>query len=149
MNGLDSRIDALAYRRHSFYCGGEAPALDWLTVSEWLDLHLSLYGAAAVPRLDTLLDAFRIGDIARQPVTGLSLGQYKKLQLALAFALPVKLLLMDEPLNGLDTHAIGVLERSLAKRMLRHDACIVLTSHLALGIEPDTVLDLDDQPGVL
>ena len=30
LNGLDSRRDALAYRRHTFYCGGEAPELDWL-----------------------------------------------------------------------------------------------------------------------
>jgi ABC-2 type transport system ATP-binding protein/heme exporter protein A len=106
---LDSRCDALAYRRLSFYCGGEAPALDWLTVDEWLDLHLSLYPGADTGQVQAQLDAFRIADIAAHPITGLSLGQYKKLQLALALSLPTRLLLVDEPFNGLDAHVIEVL----------------------------------------
>jgi ABC-2 type transport system ATP-binding protein len=153
LDGLDSRRDALAYRRQTFYCGGEAPALDWLTVSEWLDLHLALYrGAdtgANLALLDAQLAAFRIADIAAQPITGLSLGQYKKLQLALALCLPVRLLLVDEPFNGLDTDAIGVLEQRLSERAARRDACIVVTSHLDLRFTPTAVLDLDAQPGVL
>lgn len=149
LDGLDSRRDALAYRRLCFYCGFDAPALDWLTVNEWLDLHLSLYPGADAGVVATRLDAFRIADIAAQPVTGLSLGQFKKLQLALALSLPARLLLVDEPFNGLDAHAIEVLEAELATRAARHDGCIVLTSHLDLRIAPSTVLDLDAQPGVL
>jgi ABC-2 type transport system ATP-binding protein/heme exporter protein A len=149
LGGLDSRRDALAYRRLSFYCGGEAPALDWLKVEEWLDLHLSLYPGADAGQVQARLDAFRIADIAAQPVTGLSLGQYKKLQLALALSLPARLLLVDEPFNGLDAHAIQALEAELAARAARRDACIVLTSHLDLRIEPTMVLDLDAQAGVL
>lgn len=149
VDGLDSRRDALAYRRLSFYCGGEAPALDWLTVYEWLDLHLSLYPGAGARAVEAHLDAFRIADIAAQPVTGLSLGQFKKLQLALALSLPSRLLLVDEPFNGLDAHAIDVLESRLAERAARRDACIVLTSHLDLRIPPSSVLDLDAQAGVL
>ena len=110
LGGLDSRRDALAYRRLSFYCGGEAPTLDWLKVDEWLDLHLALYPGADAGQVQARLDAFRIADIAAQPVTGLSLGQYKKLQLALALSLPASLLLVDEPFNGLDAHAIEVLD---------------------------------------
>jgi ABC-2 type transport system ATP-binding protein/heme exporter protein A len=146
---LDSRRDALAYRRLAFYCGGEAPALDWLKVDEWLDLHLSLYPGADLGQVETHLDAFRIADVAAQPITGLSLGQYKKLQLALALSLPARLLLVDEPFNGLDAHAIQALEAELAGRAARRDACIVLTSHLDLRIAPTAVLDLDAQPGVI
>lgn len=146
---LDSERDALAYRRLSFYCGGEAPALDWLKVHEWLDLHLSLYPGADAGLVEGHLAAFRIADIAAQPVTGLSLGQYKKLQLALALSLPARLLLIDEPFNGLDTQAIEALESRLAERAARRDACIVLTSHLDLRFAPTAVLDLDARPGVL
>ena len=149
LGGLDSRRDALAYRRHSFYCGGEAPALDWLTAGEWLDLHLSLYPDADRDALHGRLDAFHIADVAAQPVSGLSLGQYKKLQLALALALPVRLLLIDEPFNGLDTQAVEVLQDTLARREQARDTCIVLTSHLALRVAPTAMLDLDAQPGVL
>lgn len=149
LGGLDSRRDALAYRRQSFYCGGEAPALDWLTAGEWLDLHLSLYPGADVARLQAQLQAFRIEGVAAQPVSGLSLGQFKKLQLALALALPVDLLLMDEPFNGLDAQALELLQACLAERERVRRGCIVLTSHLALSVTPTVTLDLDAQPGVL
>jgi ABC-2 type transport system ATP-binding protein/heme exporter protein A len=149
LNGLDSRVDALAYRSHSFYCGGEAPALDWLTAKEWLDLHLSLYPGADLAALQAHLEVFHIAAIGAQPVSALSLGQYKKLQLALALALPVELLLIDEPFNGLDAQAVEVLQEDLARREAARDTCIVLTSHLALRVAPTATLDLDQQPGVL
>ena len=149
LDGLDSRRDALAYRRLAFYCGGEAPTLDWLTAAEWLDLHLALYPDADRTALQALLDVFRIADAAAQPVSGLSLGQYKKLQLALALALPVRLLLIDEPFNGLDAQAVEILQETLARREAARDACIVLTSHLALRVAPTVTLDLDGQAGVL
>jgi ABC-2 type transport system ATP-binding protein/heme exporter protein A len=146
LDGLDSTTDALAYRRLSFYCGGEAPALDWLTAREWLELHLALYLDADRDALGRHLDAFHIGG---QPVAGLSLGQYKKLQLALALALPARLLLVDEPFNGLDVQAVDVLEGELARRAGAGTSCIVLTSHLDLRSAPTATLDLDAQPGVL
>lgn len=149
LDGLDSRRDALAYRRLSFYCGGEVPELDWLTAGEWLDLHLALYPQADLPALQARLALFHIADIAHQPVSGLSLGQYKKLQLALALALPVRLLLIDEPFNGLDAQAVEVLQEELARRAAARASCIVLTSHLALRVAPTVTLDLDAQPGVL
>jgi ABC-2 type transport system ATP-binding protein/heme exporter protein A len=149
LDSLDSRRDALSYRRHSFYCGGEAPELDWLTAGEWLDLHLSLYPDADRAALRAHLEIFHIADIAAQPVSGLSLGQYKKLQLALALALPVRLLLIDEPFNGLDAQAVEVLQDDLARRERARDTCIVLTSHLALRVTPTRTLDLDAQAGVL
>lgn len=149
LGGLDSRRDALAYRGHSFYCGGEAPDLDWLRTDEWLDLHLSLYPGADMRVLQAGLDGFHIGEIARQLVGGLSLGQYKKLQLALALALQVRLLLIDEPFNGLDAQAIELLQDALARREAARDCCIVLTSHLPLRVAPTCVLDLDGQAGVL
>jgi ABC-2 type transport system ATP-binding protein len=153
LDGLDSRRDALAYRRHSFYCGGEAPALDWLTAGEWLDLHLSLYPDADLAALQTHLHLFGIATVAAQPVSGLSLGQYKKLQLALALALPVRLLLIDEPFNGLDVQAVDVLQDLLARRTSASEeagaSCIVLTSHLPLRVAPTLTLDLDSRSGVL
>jgi ABC-2 type transport system ATP-binding protein/heme exporter protein A len=149
LGGLEARSDALEWRRHSFYCGGEAPALEWLTVDEWLELHLALYERADRAGLHACLEGFRIDGVLAQPVTSLSLGQYKKLQLALALALPVRLLLIDEPFNGLDAQAVEMLERELARREAARDSCIVLTSHLTPRIACTHTLDLDQQPGVL
>jgi ABC-2 type transport system ATP-binding protein/heme exporter protein A len=149
LGGLEARRDALAWRRLSFYCGGEAPALEWLTVNEWLELHLALYEGADRGALRSYLDGFRIDGVLAQPVTALSLGQYKKLQLSLALALPARLLLIDEPFNGLDAQAVALLEDILQQREPARDSCIVLTSHLAPCIACTHTLDLDQQAGVL
>ncbi len=149
MDGLEARRDPLAWRRRSFYCGGEAPALEWLTVNEWLELHLALYEGADRGVLRGCLEAFRIDDVLAQPVTALSLGQAKKLQLSLALALPARLLLIDEPFNGLDAQAVTLLEDILRQREAAGDSCIVLTSHLEPRIACTHVLDLDRQAGVL
>jgi ABC-2 type transport system ATP-binding protein len=76
-------------------------------------------------------------------VTTLSLGQHKKLQLALGLTLPVLLLLIDEPFNGLDAAAMSYLRGQLAERAHAGATCIVLTSHLKPNVPLKHVLDLD------
>ena len=130
LDDIDSAGMPLAYRAHAFYCGADAPALPWLTVREFLDLHLVLYPGSDHLRMQQQLDAFAMSGTMQQSITALSLGQHKKLQLVLALALPVSLLLIDEPFNGLDADAMAYLREQLsaAGRLARQ--CIVLTSHL-------------------
>ena len=131
LDGVDSGFMPLAYRAQAFYCGGDAPALPWLQVHEFLDLHLALYPGSDQSLLNDELKAFAMTPTLQQSITALSLGQHKKLQLALALALPVRLLLIDEPFNGLDTAAMAHLRARLADPLRLARQCIVLTSHLA------------------
>lgn len=130
LDGVDSAAQQLAYRLGSFFCGGDVPELPWLTVQEFLDIHMALYPAAEAARVDAQLDAFGVRQTLPQLLSTLSLGQHKKVQLALALALPVRLLLVDEPFNGLDAAASDYLRAQLDARGAARDACIVLTSHL-------------------
>ncbi|MDB5933289.1 MAG: transporter ATP-binding protein [Massilia sp.] len=143
MDGVDSAQAPVAYRLRSFYCGGESPDLPWLTVAEWLGLHLALYPSTSRQALDAQLGAFGINEVLPQPVTTLSLGQHKKLQLALALALPVTLLLIDEPFNGLDAAGMAYLRGELEQRAAALETCIVLTSHLDPQLPVARTLDLD------
>jgi ABC-2 type transport system ATP-binding protein len=130
LDDMEIRAQPLAYRLHCYYCGGDTPQLPWLTVREVLDLHLALYPATDAALLNAELRAFHLMATLDQPVTTLSLGQHKKLQLSLALALPVRLLLIDEPFNGLDADAMAYLRQQLSapERLARQ--CILLTSHL-------------------
>lgn len=130
LDGIDSGAMPLAYRSLAFYCGGDAPALPWLQVHEFLDLHLALYPGSDAALLNAELDAFALTPTLQQSITSLSLGQHKKLQLALALALPVRLLLVDEPFNGLDAAAMAHLRTRLSDPARLARQCIVLTSHL-------------------
>jgi ABC-2 type transport system ATP-binding protein len=130
LNDIELQAQPLAYRLQCYYCGGDTPALPWLTVREILDMHMSLYTGADAELLNAELAAFHLLPVLDQPVTTLSLGQHKKMQLSLALSLPVGLLLIDEPFNGLDVDAVAYLRQQLAapERLARQ--CILLTSHL-------------------
>ncbi|MET0321539.1 MAG: ATP-binding cassette domain-containing protein [Duganella sp.] len=130
LDGIDIGAQPLAYRLQCFYCGGDLPQLPWLTVRELLDLHLALYAATDPALLNRELQALHLTATLDQPVTTLSLGQHKKVQLALMLALPVRLLLIDEPFNGLDADAMAYLRQQLSTRERLARQCIVLTSHL-------------------
>jgi ABC-2 type transport system ATP-binding protein len=136
LDGIDSQAEPLAYRLQTLYCGGDTPQLPWLTIREILDLHLALYPATDAGLLNTELAALHLVPAIEQPVTTLSLGQHKKMQLALALALPVRLLLIDEPFNGLDAAAIAYLRQQLSDPQRLARQCILLTSH----VEPQVPL---------
>ncbi len=130
IGATDSAAEPLAYRLATFFCGGDLPELPWLTVQELLDIHMALYPAADAALVDAQLTAFGVRQTLPQPLSTLSLGQHKKVHLALALALPVRVLLVDEPFNGLDTAAIAYLRAQLEARAAARDLCIVLTSHV-------------------
>lgn len=130
LDDVDSGFMPLTYRAQTFYCGGDLPALPWLQVHEFLDLHLALYPGSDQSLLNDELSAFSLLPTLQQSISALSLGQHKKLQLALALTLPVRLLLIDEPFNGLDASAMAHLRARLADPVRLARQCIVLTSHL-------------------
>jgi ABC-type multidrug transport system ATPase subunit len=139
---IDSAAEPLAYRLASFFCGGDLPELPWLTVQEFLDIHLALYPEAQAALVDRELAAFGVRETLPQLLSTLSLGQHKKVQLALALALPVSLLLVDEPFNGLDAQAIDYLRSQLDTRADAGKMCIVLTSHVDPLVQIARTVDL-------
>lgn len=142
LGGAGSATAPLAYRQATFFCGGDLPDLPWLTVQEFLDIHLALYPAADATRVNAQLAAFGIAEVLPQLLSTLSLGQHKKVQLALALSLPVRLLLLDEPFNGLDTAAVDYLRAQLAAHAAAGASCIVLTSHVDPALAVQRTLDL-------
>ena len=142
LDDVDCAAAPLQYRLQSFFCGGDVPELEWLTVQEFLDIHMDLYPGAQAGSINGQLGAFGIAQVLPQRLSTLSLGQHKKVQLALALSLPVRLLLVDEPFNGLDLAAVDYLRGELARRAALGDTCIVLTSHLDPQLPVLDTLDL-------
>jgi branched-chain amino acid transport system ATP-binding protein len=97
---------------------------------------------AAQERVDELIDRFRLREKAHGLAGFLSHGEQRRLEIAVAMASRPKLLLLDEPTQGMshqDTRETAGLIRELAK-----DLSILLIEH-----DIDLVMDLSDHVVVL
>ena len=130
LNGINLRQQGLAYRQQMFWCSSDAPDFSWLTLQEFLDFHLSLYPGTQTDELNRHLQALGLLPVLATTINALSLGQHKKMYLALALALPVSLLLIDEPFNALDVESSAYLRKQLHAPQRLARQVIVLTSHL-------------------
>ena len=124
------RVAPLAWRRQTFWCPSEPPPTPWLTVAECLAFVSGTYPGDHAQALREHVDAFGLGKALETPLRAASLGQQRKTLLAVALALPVKLLLLDEPFNALDAASVQHLTRTLDERAERGEQVILLTSHV-------------------
>jgi len=129
-NGIRQRQDGHAWRLQTFWCSSETPTFNWLSVQEFFDLHLSLYPLADAGELNRHMAALGLLPTLKQTIATLSLGQHKKIHLALALALPIRLLLIDEPFNALDVEAAKYLREQLVDPARLQHQCILMTSHV-------------------
>lgn len=119
-----------AQRQRVVYCGDELPDLPWLKCSEWVSVYQSIYPNLNAQRLQQLFDTLQLGGIHGTPLAALSLGERKKLGLALAFAVDADVLLLDEPINALDAHARDAVQRILQTRAAERSQILAVTSHV-------------------
>jgi molybdate transport system ATP-binding protein len=80
-------------------------------------------------RVDELLAEFALDTLAARPLTTLSYGQARRALIARALANRPRLLLLDEPWEGLDENASAALNRALAATVA-HGTQLVCASHL-------------------
>lgn len=79
-------------------------------------------------RIDQVIELADIGSFYKKIVSSYSLGMKQRLLLAMALCNSPKLILMDEPLNGLDTDSIFKF-RDLIKNLGENNTTILISSH--------------------
>lgn len=89
--------------------------------------------AQALKQIPELLDALHLTDRARSPIRTLSHGMQKRVAIAQAFLGDPELVMLDEPMNGLDPAEVVRARRFLDARRGRQT--IVISSHLLGEVE--------------
>lgn len=115
-----------------------------VTSREYIDMYKSFYPNFSQEIADL---CFREFGIEADKRTGkMSLGQKKKLALALALSVRTPLLLMDEPTNGLDIPSKSVFRRLVAAS-LDENQLAVISTHQVRDLESliDSVLIMEDK----
>ena len=89
-----------------------------------------LYGNKDSARIDQLLTRVGLGDVKNKKVKDFSLGMKQRLGIAIALINSPEILILDEPVNGLDP--MGMVEvRELLLSLCRDDGItIVISSHI-------------------
>jgi ABC-2 type transport system ATP-binding protein len=85
-------------------------------------------------RVDEVLDLVGLADVAGKKAGGFSLGMRQRLGIASALLGDPPVLLLDEPVNGLDPEGIQWI-RSLLKRFAAEGRTVFISSHLMSEME--------------
>ena len=131
--GEEMRRHPLAAKRCVGYLPEELYFYQRLTGREYLRLVAGLKGADA-GRAAEEAEFFELKEVEGKWVGGYSLGMRKKLGLAAAFLGAPRLLVLDEPLNGLDVEMMRKLRLRLGSERER-GAAFVVSSHVMSFVE--------------
>ena len=132
--GFDVVKQAQEVRRHiALVSGGESSGYGILNVRECLWMFSQFYGvpaAEAGPRVDQLIDALGLRDLAGTRINRLSTGQRQRMNFARGFVSDPEILFLDEPTLGMDVNAARML-REFVLTWVRERAgrTVLLTTH--------------------
>ncbi|MGZ3929659.1 MAG: ABC transporter ATP-binding protein [Mucilaginibacter sp.] len=86
-------------------------------------------------RVDEMLALVHLKDAANKKAGKYSLGMKQRLGIALALLPDPKLLILDEPTNGLDPNGIIEVRELLIKLVTKHNKTVFVSSHLLAEVE--------------
>lgn len=130
--GVDARRQPVAAKALTAWVSDEPMIYDKLTPAEYLAFVAGLWGvpvAEADRRAAGLLDLLQLAPHADERCEGFSKGMRQKVALAGALIHEPRLIILDEPLTGLDAGAARLVKDVLLARV-RDGATIILTTHI-------------------
>ncbi len=92
--------------------------------------------------LEDVISFTRIEDLRNQPVSLISYGQRKQVEIARALVMQPRLILLDEPMSGLDNHMKGIVAELILKIQQR-GITVVLVEHdmeVVMGLSRSVVV---------
>jgi ABC-2 type transport system ATP-binding protein len=130
--GLDPATDADALRRRIAFVPDAAPLYDALTPHEQLELVAGLLDvddATAARRIPELLASLGLDELAGTPLGACSRGNRQRVAIAMAFLQEPELVILDEPLFGLDAPTV-LQVKEILRQLSRRGVAVLYSSHL-------------------
>ena len=127
-------VNGKPYRQHPAPLREVGALLDARTVHPGRSAHHHLLAIAQTcgigrSRVDEVIDAVGLREVARRRAGGFSLGMGQRLGIAVALLGDPHTVILDEPVNGLDTEGIRWM-RSLLRDLAAEGRTVFVSSHL-------------------
>src|SRR5580698_2227347 len=135
--GLDATANPIEVKRQIGVVPEGLALFGRLTAAEYLHFVGRMYGldaATTASRTTELLEFMSLANETKKLITDFSHGMQKKLALAAAVIHGPKVLFLDEPFEGVDAVAAGMLKTMLTG-MINRGATIFLTTHVLEIVE--------------
>ena len=130
--GIDALRDRVAAKQLIAWVSDEPMIYDKLTPLEYLAFVAGLWGCdprAAEAAAHRLLDELGLAPHAQERCEGFSRGMRQKVALAGALVHDPRLIILDEPLTGLDAMSARLVKGLLQDRV-RNGCTVILTTHI-------------------
>ena len=130
--GIDALADPVAAKQIMAWISDEPMIYDKLTPYEYLEFIAGLWGIdakTAQRRADELIGWLALKEYAHQRCEGFSKGMRQKVALAGALVHDPRLIILDEPLTGLDAGSARQVKNVLRERVARGDT-VIMTTHI-------------------
>ncbi|MBR1823428.1 MAG: ATP-binding cassette domain-containing protein [Ruminococcus sp.] len=109
----------------------EAPIVDHqMTAYENLNYIRYVRGYPDEKRIDEVLDIVGLSNAGKKKAAKFSLGMRQRLGIAMALLTKPEILVLDEPVNGLDPEGIVEVRRILQRLSYEQNTTILISSHL-------------------
>ncbi len=129
--GHDLATDGIAAKQLCGFVPDRPHIYEKLTGAEFLDFVAGLYhvpAAVAAPRRDQLLEMFDLAQWATELVESYSHGMKQRLVMAAALIHAPRLLIVDEPMVGMDPRGARLLKRTF-RQLARSGVTIFMSTH--------------------
>ena len=125
------RNEELKQVRSRISCLIEAPGLYGnMSAYDNLAIKCQLFGMKNRTYIDNILQTVGLSDVGRKKVKHFSLGMKQRLGIGLALVGEPDLLLLDEPINGLDPQGIAEMRDTILKLRDEQNMTIIISSHI-------------------
>ena len=137
VDGLELPGQALALKHRIGYVPEAAELYETLSAREFLELSGRLHDLpdhVLYPRIQTLLEAFDLGDQGHAQLGSFSKGMRQKVLISAALLHDPAVIFLDEPLTGLDVES-AVLVKTLLASLAAHGRTVLYSSHVLDVVE--------------
>jgi len=138
LDGHDPVREPMAARRRLGCVPEHPPLFDLLTGHEqlmWVGRVHEIPDAVLIARIDELAAALDLSEALPRRIAGYSKGMRQKVAFAAALLHDPRLIILDEPFEGVDVVAVDTM-KAIIRQFVDHGAAVLLSSHI-LGLVED------------